>query len=136
MFFVLCLLLFSEFNTTNSQAREIVLFKGGSPATLDDDSEKAKNDEEKGNSNGISRTRSPTILEEVVYADEKNKAEESDRDALKAVLKMTDIFSWQHLNYTVPTSTGQRQLLNDVSGFVAPGKLTALMGESGAGKVR
>src|SRR5258708_23820963 len=28
-----------------------------------------------------------------------------------------------------------RRLLEDVSGYVAPGKLTALMGESGAGKV-
>lgn len=48
---------------------------------------------------------------------------------------MTDIFSWQHLSYTVPIADGsQRLLLNDISGFVAPGKLTALMGESGAGK--
>ena len=28
-----------------------------------------------------------------------------------------------------------RKLLDNISGFVAPGKLTALMGESGAGKV-
>ena len=48
--------------------------------------------------------------------------------------KMVDIFSWQHINYTVPTEHDDRQLLSDVSGFVAPGKLTALMGESGAGK--
>jgi len=49
---------------------------------------------------------------------------------------MTDVFSWQHLQYTVPISKGEhRRLLDDVSGFVAPGKLTALMGESGAGKV-
>jgi len=48
----------------------------------------------------------------------------------------TDIFTWRHLEYTVPISGGeQRRLLDDVSGYVAPGKLTALMGESGAGKV-
>lgn len=48
---------------------------------------------------------------------------------------MTDIFTWQHLTYTVPISGGtHRQLLNDVAGYVAPGKLTALMGESGAGE--
>jgi ATP-binding cassette subfamily G (WHITE) protein 2 (SNQ2) len=47
----------------------------------------------------------------------------------------TDIFSWQHINYTVPISGHEeRKLLSDVSGYVAPGKLTALMGESGAGK--
>lgn len=48
---------------------------------------------------------------------------------------MTDIFSWQHLEYTVPIhGEDDRKLLDDVSGYVAPGKLTALMGESGAGK--
>jgi ATP-binding cassette, subfamily G (WHITE), member 2, SNQ2 len=49
----------------------------------------------------------------------------------------TDVFTWRHLEYTVPVSGGQyRRLLDDVSGYVAPGKLTALMGESGAGKVK
>jgi ATP-binding cassette, subfamily G (WHITE), member 2, SNQ2 len=49
--------------------------------------------------------------------------------------KMTDVFSWQHIEYTVPISSGEhRRLLDDVSGYVVPGKLTALMGESGAGK--
>lgn len=54
-----------------------------------------------------------------------------------AAPKMNDtIFSWNHLDYSVPIPGGQqRQLLNDISGFVVPGKLTALMGESGAGKV-
>lgn len=55
--------------------------------------------------------------------------------ALKEQKPMTDVFSWQHLEYTVPVPGGERRLLDDVSGFVAPGKLTALMGESGAGKV-
>lgn len=48
---------------------------------------------------------------------------------------MTDVFSWQNLQYTVPVSgEDDRKLLDNVSGYVAPGKLTALMGESGAGK--
>lgn len=47
-----------------------------------------------------------------------------------------DIFTWQHIQYVVSVSGGERRLLDDVSGYVAPGKLTALMGESGAGKVR
>lgn len=45
-----------------------------------------------------------------------------------------DIFSWQHVNYTVPVKGGTRQLLCDVQGYVKPGTMTALMGESGAGK--
>ena len=47
-----------------------------------------------------------------------------------------DIFSWKNIEYEVPVSGRElRKLLDDVSGYVAPGKLTALMGESGAGKV-
>ena len=57
--------------------------------------------------------------------------------ALATAERMTNTFSWEGLDYTVPISGGTgRKLLNDVSGYVVPGKLTALMGESGAGKVR
>ena len=53
----------------------------------------------------------------------------------EATPEVHDVFSFQHLNYTVPVGKGEtRQLLDDVSGFVRPGRLTALMGESGAGK--
>jgi ABC-type multidrug transport system ATPase subunit/ABC-type multidrug transport system permease subunit len=43
-------------------------------------------------------------------------------------------FSWQDVNYVVPSKHGEIQLLNNVSGIVKPGHLTALMGSSGAGK--
>lgn len=45
-----------------------------------------------------------------------------------------EIFSWQHVDYTIPLGGGHRQLLNDIQGYVKPGTMTALMGESGAGK--
>ncbi|KAH9171890.1 ABC-2 type transporter-domain-containing protein [Lactarius sanguifluus] len=52
-----------------------------------------------------------------------------------AVPMMSDVFTWRHLEYDVRVGKGEtRRLLADVSGYVAPGKLTALMGESGAGK--
>jgi ATP-binding cassette subfamily G (WHITE) protein 2 (SNQ2) len=42
-------------------------------------------------------------------------------------------FSWHHIQYIVPTGKDKcKCLLDDVSGYVVPGKLTALMGESGA----
>ncbi|KAG1471749.1 hypothetical protein G6F56_001944 [Rhizopus delemar] len=43
-------------------------------------------------------------------------------------------FSWHNIDYTVPIKDGEIQLLNQVSGIVKPGHLTALMGSSGAGK--
>jgi ATP-binding cassette subfamily G (WHITE) protein 2 (SNQ2) len=52
--------------------------------------------------------------------------------AVKGAPRMTDIFSWQNIEYTVPiTGEADRKLLDRVSGYVAPGKLTALMGASG-----
>ncbi|KAK9447910.1 ABC-2 type transporter-domain-containing protein [Limtongia smithiae] len=64
---------------------------------------------------------------------EKDK-EEISAEAAEA-MKMNEIFTWQHLNYTVTLDNGvDRQLLMDVQGYTKPGTLTALMGESGAGK--
>jgi ABC-type multidrug transport system ATPase subunit len=48
----------------------------------------------------------------------------------------TKVFTWEHLDYTVPVPGGTRRLLSDVFGYVRPGTLTALMGASGAGKFR
>ncbi|KAJ2706146.1 ATP-binding cassette transporter snq2, partial [Coemansia spiralis] len=43
-------------------------------------------------------------------------------------------YTWKHVNYTVPVKGGERQLLDDISGYIKPGTMTALMGSSGAGK--
>ena len=52
----------------------------------------------------------------------------------ETTLQSTNIFSWRNVQYTVKISKEEnRRLLDDISGYVAPGKLTALMGESGAG---
>lgn len=53
---------------------------------------------------------------------------------LEGLIESRKPFTWAGLNYTVPVPGGQRQLLNDVYGYVKPGTLTALMGASGAGK--
>ncbi|KAJ5757976.1 P-loop containing nucleoside triphosphate hydrolase protein [Penicillium nucicola] len=43
-------------------------------------------------------------------------------------------FTFCGVNYFVPVASQQKQLLDDVYGYVKPGQLTALMGASGAGK--
>ncbi|KAJ1956832.1 ATP-binding cassette transporter snq2, partial [Linderina pennispora] len=49
------------------------------------------------------------------------------------ILKGT-AFTWKSISYTVPVKGGDKQLLDDVSGYIKPGTMTALMGSSGAGK--
>lgn len=49
------------------------------------------------------------------------------KDALAGAPRMADIFSWQNVNYEVPVEGGTRKLLDNISGFVVPGTLTALM---------
>jgi hypothetical protein len=48
--------------------------------------------------------------------------------------------AWRSINYSVEVGSGAskhwRQLLTDISGFAAPGRMTALMGSSGAGQLR
>jgi ATP-binding cassette, subfamily G (WHITE), member 2, SNQ2 len=113
--FLIALLLFTEYNTSAAFQRSYVLFKRGA---------------KKIHASGASDN------EKAVMVKEKEGHSDSSDDSTVAVLppKQKDIFSWHHLQYTVPTQDGPRRLLDDISGYVMPGKLTALMGESGAGK--
>ncbi|KAL4738230.1 ABC-2 type transporter-domain-containing protein [Aspergillus similis] len=45
-----------------------------------------------------------------------------------------DIFTWRDVSYDIEIKGEPRRLLDNVSGWVKPGTLTALMGVSGAGK--
>ncbi|KAK7419314.1 hypothetical protein QQX98_003466 [Neonectria punicea] len=51
-----------------------------------------------------------------------------------ALVRNTSIFTWKSIFYVVRTAEGDRQLLDNVYGWVKPGMLGALMGASGAGK--
>ncbi|CAR26648.1 ZYRO0B14762p [Zygosaccharomyces rouxii] len=44
------------------------------------------------------------------------------------------VFIWQDVRYVIPYQGTEKILLDNVTGYVAPGTMTALMGESGAGK--
>lgn len=117
--FVMLLLVFTEFNMATSSDTPVVLFKRGSRKgaelvnTASADVEKSGADTE-----AVPVRADPEAVEE----------------ALAAAPAMTAVFSWQNLTYVVPVKDGTRKLLDNISGYVVPGKLTALMGESGAGK--
>ncbi|KAF9461727.1 pleiotropic drug resistance ABC transporter [Collybia nuda] len=117
--FVVALLIFSEYNTATSSDTFVVLFKRGAKSPVLEEAA-ASVDEEK----SLSSTQQSSRTED----------QKEVEKALAAQPAMTDVFSWQHIQYTVHVSGSERVLLDDVSGYVAPGKLTALMGESGAGK--
>ncbi|PPQ81326.1 hypothetical protein CVT25_015082 [Psilocybe cyanescens] len=118
--FIGAYLLFTEFNTSSAADRSTVLFRRG--AVVKPKSEDA-NDEEKIEAVNEKPTATPTSPK---------SPEAVDTDG---VVRHTDVFSWRNINYVVPIPGKEdRLLLSNVSGYVAPGKLTALMGESGAGK--
>ncbi|PYH99374.1 hypothetical protein BO71DRAFT_369301 [Aspergillus ellipticus CBS 707.79] len=62
-----------------------------------------------------------------------NRPADSEKEA-SALPEQHSIFTWRNVCYDIPVKGGQRRLLDNVSGWVKPGTLTALMGVSGAGK--
>ncbi|KAG0701458.1 ABC-2 type transporter-domain-containing protein [Suillus ampliporus] len=116
--FLVVLLVATECNTSSAFDGTVVLFKQGSSAI---DMNAKVVDEEKADAEIRSGSRSEA-------------ADPSTFNNLEKETTTMDLFTWQHLHYEVPIEGGMKRLLDDVTGFVAPGKLTALMGESGAGK--
>jgi ATP-binding cassette subfamily G (WHITE) protein 2 (SNQ2) len=119
--FVAALLFFTEYNTHIPGEKSVTLFKRGAhTAVVSEAQEKGgATDEERGNVDSRG-------------AEEKLRADSGDSIS---VPMMTDVFTWKNVQYDVSLKKGEtRRLLDNISGFVAPGKLTALMGESGAGK--
>lgn len=108
--FISGLLIATEFNTSTSARTSSTLYKRGTTAHLLANKE---SDEEKGGP-----------PEKMPVGEEDNVAEVER--ALGATPKAHDVFTWQHLEYSVPVGGHEmRRLLDNVSGYVAPGKLTA-----------
>ena len=58
----------------------------------------------------------------------------NEEKALQRISSSKSVFTWENVSYTIPTPQGEKQLLNNVSGYAKPGVMVALMGASGAGK--
>lgn len=108
------LFVFTELNTSLTGISVMTLYKRGTKLDQDEDSSDAVySEKQSGHQAGN-------------IASSKEKAAQNK-----------DVFSFTHLRYHIDLPGGQtKQLLDNVSGYVFPGSLTALMGESGAGKVR
>lgn len=124
VFFLITYLFITEINSDKAELRSVVEFKRGAK-NVTKPSAPPRDVENNGGGSGTVTAPPP-----------EEKAKKEVEDPLEESLKTTDIMSWAHLTYHVSVGGGERRrLLNDISGWVVPGKLTALMGESGAGKV-
>lgn len=120
IFFVALTMLGMEIQKPNKGGSSVTIFKRGeAPKAVEDAIEHIGPpvDEESAGKNGAT----PELKDE--------QANERVQD----IAKNTSIFTWQNVNYTIPYKGGQRKLLQDVHGYVKPGRLTAMVGASGAG---
>lgn len=112
IFFVSLYLLASELNSSTSSTAEYLVFRRGHvPAHL-------RNLDKKSGDTGSTETVP-------------KPKEEKDTSIIPS---QHDVFTWRNVCYDIPVKGGERRLLDNVSGWVKPGTLTALMGVSGAGK--
>jgi len=121
LFFTSLLILFSDLLKFGEGSGDRLLFKKGSiPDEFVRSSSSSTDEESAAAADGdtLIRTRSS----------KKNFFKDED-------LGTSDVFSWKNLDYIIRTKDGEmRKLLDNVQGYIKPGQLIALMGESGAGK--
>ncbi|KAJ5553854.1 hypothetical protein N7513_003813 [Penicillium frequentans] len=115
IFFTSLYLIASELNSSTSSTAEYLVFRRGHvPAHL-------RHLEKGGGSTA-----------EVTPISKDSKKHKEDETSV--IPSQHDVFTWRNVCYDIPVKGGQRRLLDNVSGWVKPGTLTALMGVSGAGK--
>lgn len=118
IFFYVVYLTMTEINSKSSSAAEFLIFRRGhAPKYLQESS----NDEE-----SAPGTNGKAVIDD--HVDEKQD------EKVNAIPPQKDIFTWRNVCYDIQIKGEGRRLLDNVSGWVKPGTLTALMGVSGAGK--
>jgi ATP-binding cassette subfamily G (WHITE) protein 2 (PDR) len=125
IFFLFIYLLATEFNSSTDSKAEVLVFRRGHvPNHLVAAEKAAKHDDE-----------APIAIagSEMVGKDDAEQDKEQD-EQVAALPPQTDIFTWKDVCYDIKIKGEPRRLLDNVSGWVKPGTLTALMGVSGAGK--
>lgn len=118
IFFLVLYLSATELNSATSSAAEFLVFRRGHvPSYMQNI------DNSEANNRAVEAPSKPS-----------SSKDNREKDDVQVIPEQHDIFTWQHVCYDIPVKGGQRRLLDDVSGWVKPGTLTALMGVSGAGK--
>lgn len=112
----------SSRSSAHEGAAVTVYMKGQEPPEVKHEMEEKKggHDEEGGNQGTVSTGSEP--------------GPENNKEA-HGIARNTAIFTWQNVNYYISAKGGKKKLLQDVQGYVKPGRLTALMGASGAGYI-
>lgn len=124
LFFLACTCLAMERMKPNAGGGAITTFKRGQiPKAVE-------NNIQTGGRKGEDVERLGELPEKSAPSD----ASPEDANAVEKLAKNETVFTFQDVSYTIPYEGGERKLLQHVSGFVRPGRLTALMGASGAGK--
>lgn len=122
IFFLFVYLASTEFNSSTDSSAEVLVFRRGHvPSHLEAADKAAKNDEE-------APTTDPASTKDDAAQENEQKAK------VNALPPQTDVFTWKDVCYDIKIKGEPRRLLDNVSGWVKPGTLTALMGVSGAGK--
>jgi ATP-binding cassette, subfamily G (WHITE), member 2, SNQ2 len=129
LFFVFLTMFGMEIAKPNAGGGAVTVFKRGQvPKKVEESIETGGRD-----------TKDEESGEKTRPVEKATESDSSDADlgretSMGQVAKNETVFTWQNVNYTIPYEGRERNLLQEVQGYVRPGKLTALMGASGAGK--
>ncbi|KAL4814376.1 ABC-2 type transporter-domain-containing protein [Aspergillus spinulosporus] len=107
----------SELNSSTTSTAEALVFRRGHVPEYMRPGYIRQTDEEKAGTHSDIKPSSP-----------------SPTDTELPLPPQRDIFTWRDISYDIEIKGEPRRLLDNVSGWVKPGTLTALMGVSGAGK--
>ncbi|KAF2210009.1 hypothetical protein CERZMDRAFT_100060 [Cercospora zeae-maydis SCOH1-5] len=120
-----------EVNSTTASKAEVLVFRRGRvPGYLKNADTRKASDVEAGE--GKAEPMEGLSLAE--KSDESLAGKRDERGGDIQITAQTDLFTWRNVTYDIKIKGEPRRLLDDVSGYVKPGTLTALMGTSGAGK--